>query len=590
MSFLIEGLKVLVFLLRREVLNLNHSNAKSKLISNLIISTVIVALPCSVWAKQAPPIDAGKALEGLKRPELSVPQKQESKVDIEPLYKPPLEQDNGDKILVKQFRITGQNLVSDSDLSGLLADSRGKELSLQDLRGLAGRITNYFHAKGYIMARAYIPAQEIKDGQVEIAVMVGRYDKIIIRSKVDIAEWLVRMELGEVRSGAYIEKSRLERGIWLISDLAGVQAKASLAAGSQPGTADLILNIQPKGKKHTGSIGVDNYGNRYTGRNEVTLYYKMNNPGQRGDRLIVSGVTTGDELGSGNVTYETPAWKPGGKFQLEYSQMRYELGEEYVDLNATGTAKTASLSYIQTLKRSQKENLYAQIGYGDRRLQDKVGTETTADKRANLVTLVLNGDSLDTWGGGGANSYSLAWTFGRLSIDNATAQEIDEETANSAGSYTKFALNALRQQYINKRLSLMVSLNGQLASKNLDSSEKMSLGGAYGVRAYPKGEASGDIGYLATAELRWTLPLANPKAGMLQMVGFIDGGSVIINKNNWTELDNRRNLYGGGLGLIWNKPGDYMLRLSYAWKIGSEQAKSDTDKNGRLWVLGTKYF
>ncbi len=319
----------------------------------------------------------------------------------------------------------------------------------------------------------------------------------------------------------------------------------------------------------------------------MMFHYTRNNPGQRGDRFILSGVTTGDELGSGSVAYELPALKPGGKIQVDYSQMRYQLGEDYVDLDATGTAKTASISYIQTLKRSQKENLYAQIGYGDRRLHDNV---PTADKRAKLVTVALNGDSLDAWGGGGATSYSLTWTFGRLNIDNDDARVIDDETANSAGSYTKLYLNAIRQQFINKRLSLMLSVNGQLASKNLDSSEKMSLGGAYGVRAYPKGEASGDSGYLATAELRWTLPLANPKAGMLQMVGFIDGGSVIINKNNWTELDNRRNLYGGGLGFIWNKPGDYMVRLSYAWKIGSEQAKSDTDKDGRLWIMGTKYF
>ena len=34
----------------------------------------------------------------------------------------------------------------------------------------------------------------------------------------------------------------------------------------------------------------------------------------------------------------------------------------------------------------------------------------------------------------------------------------------------------------------------QLSSKNLDSSEKFTLGGIGGVEAYPSGEASGDEG------------------------------------------------------------------------------------------------
>ena len=48
-------------------------------------------------------------------------------------------------------------------------------------------------------------------------------------------------------------------------------------------------------------------------------------------------------------------------------------------------------------------------------------------------------------------------------------------------------------------------MRGQLAFDNLDSSEKMELGGAYGVRAYPEGEAFGDEGYIATAEARLML-------------------------------------------------------------------------------------
>jgi filamentous hemagglutinin family protein len=55
------------------------------------------------------------------------------------------------------------------------------------------------------------------------------------------------------------------------------------------------------------------------------------------------------------------------------------------------------------------------------------------------------------------------------------------------------------------RHSLYLSLGGQWASKNLDGSEKLALGGARAVRAYPSGELLVDQGLIGTVEWRWSL-------------------------------------------------------------------------------------
>ncbi|MEM5770230.1 MAG: ShlB/FhaC/HecB family hemolysin secretion/activation protein, partial [Bacillota bacterium] len=119
----------------------------------------------------------------------------------------------------------------------------------------------------------------------------------------------------------------------------------------------------------------------------------------------------------------------------------------------------------------------------------------------------------------------------------------------------------------------------------LDSSEKMYLGGGNGVRAYPQGEASGDQGYLLTTELRYQTN--NPA---LQLVGFIDHGYVQGNHHDYVGAAENRTLSGAGLGLIYSRSKQYTLRLDYAWKLGDEDAVSDDDKNGRLWLRGTRYF
>ena len=125
----------------------------------------------------------------------------------------------------------------------------------------------------------------------------------------------------------------------------------------------------------------------------------------------------------------------------------------------------------------------------------------------------------------------------------------------------------------------MGRMNLQTASKNLDSSEKMSLGGSAGVRAYPSGEGSGDQAALAQIELRYS-------AGVYAPYVFMDGGTVKINTQpQASATTNKRNLSGAGLGLryqrnAWNADGT----LAWRHKGGAPQADTSSDPKPRLWV------
>jgi hemolysin activation/secretion protein len=119
----------------------------------------------------------------------------------------------------------------------------------------------------------------------------------------------------------------------------------------------------------------------------------------------------------------------------------------------------------------------------------------------------------------------------------------------------------------------------------------MELGGMNAVRAYPEGEAYADEGYLLTIEGRMLLPnFSDRMPGRVQLVAFVDAGSVRTNKNPWTVGDNRRTLSGAGVGAVWSDPGNFMLRAYYARKLGNEKATSAPDKSGRFWIQGVKYF
>ena len=165
------------------------------------------------------------------------------------------------------------------------------------------------------------------------------------------------------------------------------------------------------------------------------------------------------------------------------------------------------------------------------------------DKNIHVLMTTLRGDHRDDFGRGGVTAAGLTWSTGVLDIETPETRAADALTARTNGDYNKLGLYVMRLQNISDRVSLYGSVSGQIASKNLDSSEQMSLGGMYGVRAYPQGEAFGDEGYLATVEARYLLAqLSDRQLGQVHLIGFVDAGSVTVNKDPWDGSDNTRTL------------------------------------------------
>jgi hemolysin activation/secretion protein len=129
-----------------------------------------------------------------------------------------------------------------------------------------------------------------------------------------------------------------------------------------------------------------------------------------------------------------------------------------------------------------------------------------------------------------------------------------------------------------------------MASKNLDVSEEMELGGMNAVRAYPEGEAFADQGYVATLEARMQLPKYSALPGHLELIGFVDTGTVTFHTNPWFDGSNRRTLSAAGVGVNWGEAGNFLVRAYYAVKLGNEKALSSPDRSGRFWIQAVKYF
>ena len=78
--------------------------------------------------------------------------------------------------------------------------------------------------------------------------------------------------------------------------------------------------------------------------------------------------------------------------------------------------------------------------------------------------------------------------------------------------------------------------------------------------------------------------------GQMQLIGFIDTGTVTLNKNPWAAGQNRRTLSGAGIGLNWVSNNDFAVKAYFAHKLGNAVATSAPDATNRFWIQGVKYF
>ena len=491
------------------------------------------------------------------------------------------------RITVQRLQVDAPPVFAESELVAATGFAPGSELTLGELRAMAATISSYYQQRGYFLAQAYLPAQDIKDGIVHIKVLPGQYGQVQLRNQSQLSDGLAGSMLAGL-DGQVIASAPLERRLLLLSDLPGVLVSSTLAPGASLGTSDLIVDVQP-GARFNGSIDADNQGNRYTGRNRIGATVNINELAGIGDVATVRAFTSTDGLNFGRLAYQGQA----GALRLgaAYTYMDYKLGKEFAVLEAKGTAKIASVFGSYPLIRTRSSNLYAQVNYDDKTFQDK--TEVTGsvnDKKAQVWLFNLNGDSKDGWGGGGLGSYSLTFTTGKIDIQTPEALAIDRATLNSNGHFNKLSFNAARVQRLAGETSLFGMLSGQAASKNLDVSEKMGIGGVGGVRAYPGGEAYGDQGYVLNLEVRQNITAFTAIPGQLQVLAFADTGTVKLNRDAWSAGENRRTLSGAGVGVTWTGANALLLKAYYAHKLGNAKATSEPDAAGRFWLQAVKYF
>ena len=388
----------------------------------------------------------------------------------------------------------------------------------------------------------------------------------------------------------------LSENITRLNDLPGIGVSASLQAGQNKGQTDLLLDLvhQPE---WTWATQYDNYGSRSSGYMRLSNYIDLLGYLGMGETLTVQQIHT---IGSDywRLAATLPMSPEGHQAIFSYNQLEYELGKPNTN-DATGSSQQWQAQWKQQLKPIANTDLSMTLGIAKATYVNDINTGNSSNKDITKLEVGMNFSRPDNWQGGGVTYGSWTVTAGDLNLlRNTSDYNTDQAQAKTHGQFQKINLSINRLQNLAPQWQFNLKAQGQFALKNLDGAERFSLGGAYGVRAYPNSEGSGDDGALAQFELEHGL---NPQT---QLKLFYDVGVVSQYKSYWANWD-RSNpgvdkvylLQGAGVSMNYIIDGDSSFNVTYAVPIGTNPGEDSsgndndgTNQDQRLWFTYQKRF
>lgn len=547
----------------------------------LVAAGLVAIGSSSAWAQTIP--NAGQLLTDVQKSDKEALTRAPTPDLIEPnAPRAAIKLPEGAQVDVSRFRITGNKSFGSDLLASLVKPWEGRVLGVDGLNEAAGAITRHYQNQGYLLAYAYLPAQKIEQGIIEIAVLEGTVDsvQIVTAQDVRLSDEVIQKHVEGIAQSPQVLQADLERRLLLLNDIPGVVARASFAPGAKPGTADVVVTVAEE-EPLIFAMDFNNHGSSSTGEYRLGAQFHLRNLFGLGDSTRVRLQTSQKgELVSGSLNTRVPINGQGLSAEAGVSRLTYELGAPYSSLGARGEANVLHMGLNHQLVRSMNDNVSVSAGYDYKDLADVLEFISSNKKTSHQLSLGMTSSSRDTFWGGGLTQSTLGYVTGTLSWDSGGAGTAP------AGHFSKLTFDVLRRQVVGVDWSLSGRLSGQHAFDNLDSSEKYSLTGPYGVRAYAPGQVSVDRGSVTTLELRRSWMLSG---GTFSGNLFYDFAHGNFDVDPIAGVNNQITLRGLGLGLNWANSADLDVSVTAAWR-GSQVLSTDADRKPYIYFQINKGF
>ena len=369
-------------------------------------------------------------------------------------------------------------------------------ITLGTIETVADRITQFYRERGFILAKAYIPQQEVRDGVVTLTLLLGTLGEVNVSGN-NLYESEYLTSVFDDMLTQPVTSAEVEERLYLINDFPGILTTGFFQAGSQVGDTRLNLNVVSE-KNYDVNVRMDNHGSEQTGLYRLYAEGLWHNPLGYADQLQVAALMAAKPSNTlyGQMRYSFRVLSPRFTVSMGAATNDFVLGpgnsESVNDLQLSGVTLQQDINLSYRFKRSRVENYYGEL------LTEKVTSEI------RLGALPGEGDvGLDDT----IKNNALVFRFDVLSeaskilhqgdIKLTSGQFLKGAEVGQDEKYNIFDMNYTlltfwKLPYFESTTRVIYRTSLQYTPTPLSSISQFSLAGPTRTRAYPVNQFSAD--------------------------------------------------------------------------------------------------
>jgi hemolysin activation/secretion protein len=483
------------------------------------------------------------------------------------------------RMFVKKFKVIGNTAISAAEIERTVQPYTLRPLSFIQLLEVQRVVTELYHQKGYITSLALIPPQVIQDRIITIKVIEGKLEAIKIRGLKRLNSNYVRSRLA-LATKAPLNQEKLLNALKLLQlNPLIAHVTAELSAGIEPGSSLLEVKIEEK-NNFDAKLSLDNLRNPSIGSQRRKLEISHGNLLGLGDRFLISYINTDGSNSLDDLRYTLPLNAHNSTLEVAHSRTYSQIIEEpFAELDIDTKTSRTELTYRQPLYQTPNIEIAAGLTFS------RENSETTLLNRPFPLSRGSN------------NQGEIKVSALRLFQEYI---ERDEKQALAIRSQLSIGINAFeptinnnlpdsrflawrgQAQYLKlltPTIALLLRSDLQLANQALLPMEQFSLGGGLTVRGYRQDALLADNGLFTSAELQTSILTIPQKNITLQLIPFVDFGTVW--NRDTVKLDNY-SLSSLGIGLRLLVGNNFNLRVDWGIPLVETDLSNTYGENDRI--------
>lgn len=487
---------------------------------------------------------------------------------------------------------------------------RSAGLTIGQLQQVADGVTQFYRDRGFFLARAIVPAQEVQDGVVEIRVLEGRFGKAVADGNKRYKDETLTEVFKELE-GEIVTEDKVVSPLLRVNDLPGVNATGVFRPGEEVGTSDLVLNVQRE-RAVDWSIRLDDHISEFTGDFRFIGELSWNNPIGGGDRLDMQVLKSfrPEDSTYGSIAYSRQMSDPSWRWKVIASRNRFDVSNlQFVNLG--GVSEVGTVGFDKTIARSRFENWYGSIELQARRAEILENGEIARLDKLTNIGFQLAWDSIDREARALSSGYvridhglpDLFAAYDRKFVNSVLVptdlpdpSRISGNNEFATSQYVKLSFDWQRLKTLSSQAgnqTIFFRFNGQYSPDLLTSLDQYSVGGPNNMRAMPVSSVLVDSAITGTFE--WTIRAPGfsdkPVHGgrtwgqVLSLTAFYDRTMGYVNDPLGSE-QHRYSFGGPGLALGLDFGSLYMRAMWARLRIGDNEDVNDSipsDRESQLW-------